>query len=201
MILEEAAYMDPKIVTDICVPLMQVKYTATLAISTPRDSQNYYSHFFKMKKADGVTPLFNRVQIGLACEACRASGKGSECPHRLNLQPAWKTGQDLARMLLTKEQFERESQGLFIEPHKPAFIPKFLSNWFNNEERMNYKYQQNAGIVFIAIDPSGGSTDQSEMSLVAATLNRNGEFVVSFLFLFFFSFVRLRRGGRRGRGR
>src|SRR4051812_37712082 len=102
MILEEAAFMPRELFEVVCVPLMGVDHTVTLGISTPDDENNYYSELFNIKTKDGEH-LFKVIPVGLACEACIASGKAEKCPHRSNVLPAWKSqeGQDLQRQLLS----------------------------------------------------------------------------------------------------
>lgn len=60
---------------EVIVPLLGVKDTAVLGISTPLDDTNFYSQMTEMKAEDGKTPLFNVITISLICEVCpRAPG-------------------------------------------------------------------------------------------------------------------------------
>jgi hypothetical protein len=84
VILEEAAFMDKAVFQAVCVPLLGVKDTALLAISTPDDEFNFYSELFEMKRPDGET-LFLLIPIGLACQDCME--EGLQCQHKLDKLP------------------------------------------------------------------------------------------------------------------
>lgn len=60
---EEAAYMDHKVFYEVLVPLMEVKGTATICISTPLGSSNFYSELTRVTDEKG-RPIFNVLQIG-----------------------------------------------------------------------------------------------------------------------------------------
>jgi len=60
---EEAAYMDDKVFYEVLVPLMEVKGTATICISTPLGSSNFYSELTRVTDEKG-RPIFNVLQIG-----------------------------------------------------------------------------------------------------------------------------------------
>ena len=82
VILEEAAHMDKKVFFEVVVPLLGVKHTAVLAISTPDDEFNYYTQLLELG-------LFKVIKIGLTCEACEAMGLA--CTHKIRRLPHWKT--------------------------------------------------------------------------------------------------------------
>jgi hypothetical protein len=60
---EEAAYMDRQVFYEVLVPLMEVKGTATICISTPLGSSNFYSELTRVCDEQG-RPIFNVQQIG-----------------------------------------------------------------------------------------------------------------------------------------
>lgn len=55
--------MDHKVFYEVLVPLMEVKGTATICISTPLGSSNFYSELTRVKDEKG-RPIFNVLQIG-----------------------------------------------------------------------------------------------------------------------------------------
>lgn len=89
VILEEASRLDRAVFTEVVVPLLGVKDTAVLAISTPLDENNFYSQMLEMTHNDGVTPLFNVISVSLICDECKQKElKGQlTCPHRQNEIP------------------------------------------------------------------------------------------------------------------
>ena len=55
--------MDDKVFYEVLVPLMEVKGTATICISTPLGSSNFYSELTRVTDEKG-RPIFNVLQIG-----------------------------------------------------------------------------------------------------------------------------------------
>lgn len=81
IILEEAAFIPPNLFKNSVVPLIGVRNTAVLGISTPQDELNYYNQLME-------TGLFKTIKIGLSCDECLS--KGIKCPHRRERLPFWK---------------------------------------------------------------------------------------------------------------
>lgn len=103
--------------------------------------------------------------MGLACDACSAAGKGEECSHKLASLPPWKSA-DRQRMLQTimgndTATFAREALGLVASSDHFIFKP-FVQRLSRN---LPFALVQNVGVVYLAIDPSGGGTG-SEYALV-----------------------------------
>ena len=98
--LEEAAFLDTEVFNQIIVPLLEMDTTALIGISTPQDSQNFYSEMFELKDATGQN-FFRTIRVSLVCQACQDAGKGSECTHNQDLIPPWKSAAklDLVRAL------------------------------------------------------------------------------------------------------
>lgn len=87
IILEEAAYIDPGFFYETVAPLLIVGNTTLLAISTLTSEINFYTRLMKMKDKVTNQPVFTFLSIELACAACKADGKASECVHMLHLVP------------------------------------------------------------------------------------------------------------------
>ena len=65
IILEEAAYVDPGFFYETVAPLLCMQQTCMLAISTLRDSFNFYTRLVKMRNKTTGDPLFSVVQVRL----------------------------------------------------------------------------------------------------------------------------------------
>ena len=91
VILEEAAFIAPEVWTEVVIPLIEVKNTALVAISTPLDSSNFYSTLVTMKD-ERDEPIFHVLEARAACEKCiQTLDDPSKCPH-VNLErPQWKS--------------------------------------------------------------------------------------------------------------
>ena len=164
IILEEASRLDEEVFTEVCIPLLGVSNTSLIAISTPMESENFFSQLLLAKKPNGM-PLFKNLQIQLICEACRAEKK-SECSHMANNLPSWKSA---ARGELVKElmknnmaMWEREQAGIITTSDTSAFDRKQVDALFTDA----FAFQDPAVVVqdarlYIAIDPSGGGFSQT----------------------------------------
>ena len=88
--LQEASRLDQEVFQEVVVPLLGVRDTALIGISTPLDANNFYSELVQSVKPDG-SPLFNVVTIRLLCEDCEKAGR-MQCPHNVDVPP-WKSSE------------------------------------------------------------------------------------------------------------
>jgi hypothetical protein len=156
VIMEEAAYIDPMIWEMICMPLLGVTGTVLLGISTPSSQDNFYAGLISRKRKDTGEDLFFLVLIGMACEDCRARGIASHCAHMRHMLPAWKDseGQKLLFDVLSESAYRQEAQGEQMKDRVPCFKPHEVDAlWKRKRKRIIGEH----GVVFIAVDPSGGS--------------------------------------------
>jgi hypothetical protein len=142
--------MDKQVFFQVVVPLLGVKHTAVLAISTPDDEFNYYTQLLELG-------LFKVIKIGLTCESCEAMGL--VCTHKIKRLPHWKTmtRQEMIQMVLASdpELCARETRGLVIST-KIFMIQRM---WILAlRERELYRLQNKAQVLHMGIDPSGGGT-------------------------------------------
>ena len=61
--------------------------TTLLAISTLTSEINFYTRLMKMRDKLTGLPIFTFLSVELACAACKAEGKASDCVHMLHLVP------------------------------------------------------------------------------------------------------------------
>lgn len=164
--LEEAAFLDTEVFNQIIVPLLEMDTTALIGISTPQDSQNFYSEMFELKDATGQN-FFRTIRVSLVCQACKDAGKGSECTHNQDLIPPWKSAAklDLVRALYgdNKDLMERESMGAITADADSVFAEKMIDTWMQMKP-----LQSDPNFFFTAVDPTGGG--QSYMAVVSLVL-------------------------------
>ncbi|KAK3237684.1 hypothetical protein CYMTET_52257 [Cymbomonas tetramitiformis] len=108
IILEEASRLDEAVFTEVIVPLLNVRDTALLAISTPLDENNFYSTLLRMKEPNSDEPMFYVLEVTLICPACAERGVKDVCEHRRELLPPWKS--DHRREEMTRMLFESQPQ-------------------------------------------------------------------------------------------
>ena len=61
--------------------------TTLLAISTLTSEINFYTRLMKMRDRVTGQPMFTYLSVELACAACKAEGRATECVHMLHLVP------------------------------------------------------------------------------------------------------------------
>ena len=68
-------------------PLLIMGNTTLLAISTLTSEINFYTRLMKMRDRVTGQPMFTYLSVELACAACKAEGRATECVHMLHLVP------------------------------------------------------------------------------------------------------------------
>ena len=150
--------------------------TALICISTPQDNLNFYSEMFTMKGPDGKE-LFRSIQVGLACAACLAAGKGDSCTHNEDEIPPWKSREkfDMIKSLYgdRKDLLLRESVGAITEDQSSLFPSHWVDLMFNNPSCLP---ESAARHVIVACDPNGGG--DSHMAIVSCVFNSGALHIV-----------------------
>lgn len=167
--LEEAAFLDLQVFFEIVVPLLEMETTALIAISTPQDKLNFYSEMFELRDNTGEL-FFRTIRVSLVCDKCKAAGKGSECTHKQDLIPPWKSAAklDMVRALYADQSdlMQRESMGAITDDAKSLFesdkVVSFINEGYSLTSRPRY--------VFMAMDPNGGGT--SHMAIVSVVFDK-----------------------------
>lgn len=154
IVCEEAAFIPAATYFNIILPLLSIAKSSFLCISTP--STEPYNHFSQMLNSGSVTKL----EVSLACEACRAAGVADACKHRADEIPAWSSeeAREWVKSIYgdrNKVQFMRESMGVNIQAG-PEVYPADRIHEFFAQPRVKLP-DQAIQHVFVAIDPAGGS--------------------------------------------
>jgi len=171
ILLEEAAFMPIKMFHEVIVPLLELETTALICISTPQDSNNFYSMMFEMVDAAG-DKLFNQIQISMVCEDCKLSAHPEKCTHMKHLLPKWKSGgkQDMVRQIYgdNTEDMLRESMGVTTNDSNSLFQDDWLDLF---TKRAPYTSPATPRVIFVACDPNGGGS--SQMAIVSLYQDSN----------------------------
>ena len=153
-----------------CSILTEMDATALICISTPQDNLNFYSEMFTMKGPDGKE-LFRSIQVGLACAACLAAGKGDSCTHNEDEIPPWKSREkfDMIKSLYgdRKDLLLRESVGAITEDQSSLFPSHWVDYMFNNTSALPASAVRH---IIVACDPNGGG--DSHMAIVSCAFVR-----------------------------
>jgi hypothetical protein len=157
IILEEAAFISTDVWTEVVIPLIEVKNTALIAISTPLDASNIYSTLINMKDENNNS-VFEVLEARAACRVCiETLPDPSKCPHVQLERPSWKSKekQKVVRALYAgnEQTMMRESLGVVTEGASGVFLRKQIQQVFESDRRtipVDTKH------IYIAIDPNGG---------------------------------------------
>lgn len=170
-ILEEAAFINPDVVTKVITPLLSVDNSVIMGISTPdsENDQNYYNRFmdFEHPSRPGEQ-MFKVIKLALACDDCVDAGKASECTHRSHLLPPWKSSGTMRRVAVLMDNaklHQQENMGM-LQPSTKYLFPPHLIKKMQKLERQDWEGHK-PQIVYIGIDPSGGGNSNYAMASTA----------------------------------
>jgi len=104
IVLEEAAYCDAGLISEVIVPLLSMQSSCLLCISTLLESGNHYSKMFALTDSIGK-PLFETMSITLVCDECLKSDCPEKCTHKMSEMPRWlsSTKMETVRSLLSDD--------------------------------------------------------------------------------------------------
>jgi len=163
-----------------------MKNTALIALSSPGDSDNYYSQLIETKGEDGDS-WFKVVQAIMVCSECRklARDKQIMCQH-VPHTAHWLSKRKFERLKLLYKHAPatalREYGGMVVSDHAPCFNPDHVAMFSEGRAVVT---QSAPDFIYVAADPSGGGP--SHCAVVSGFFNRDGKFVVSTLLLFYSS--------------
>ena len=178
IILEEAAFIANDVWQEVVIPLIEVKNTALIAISTPLDSSNYYSTLVNMKDDRGEN-VFEVLQARAACALCIETLEDpSKCPHVQLERPEWKSKekQQIVKALYqgNSQVMMRESLGVVTEGKDGVFLKNCIKHLFGRPTEV---LEPSAQQVYIAVDPSGGGPSHFA---VASVVRHQGQMQVRY---------------------
>ena len=194
IVCEEAAYMDPQVFYEVVVPLLGMRDTALIAISTILDPSNFYTKLVDMVDSDGV-PLFDVRKFELVCDACRKTKTPWRCTHMTDTMPPWlsEDKHHKIRAFLPEELVGRETMGVTMSDATKAFSDEYIelfesgtgvslpeglgfngADLFNNGVLFNPRSSQPPAAsdapqfsIYTAVDPNGGGLSEYAVASIA----------------------------------
>lgn len=149
IILEEAAVLPVAIMQEVVVPLLRMKDSTMLGISTVKGDENFFSTLFEMKD-EHDHPIFKSIAITRVCAPCHALGL-SECAHAAQA-PSWHSSQ--REMIIKKlmendaDLYTNEAVGIVTTTNQSALDPEAVAR-FTRRVFPGYT-------VYTIVDPNGG---------------------------------------------
>ena len=179
MIVDEAAHVDPDLFFKVIAPILQLRNTALLALSSPEGDSNYYSQFISMAEGEeGEEPLFKVVDCILMCDECKKLERAEavKCNHVKQDAP-WLSARHTNKLKrLYKNNpalYAREMLGMIVSDYKPCFRQQDVEVCFNLE---HVNLRSSPPYLFTAVDPNGGGP--SHMAMCTGYFDAEGNLVV-----------------------
>ena len=173
--LDEAAYASSDLAFETIFPLLEMKNTAFVAISTVLDQFNFFSKLLALKDEDGED-FFDVIMVDTTCDSCKRKlpqRQWKDCTHiNDTVLPPWKSKDKYmrAKILQTADpnagRNARESMGLVEGDYKRALNDEYVHRTFDSATRRTKNVERHPKRVYIAIDPDGGGAG-SRMSVVS----------------------------------
>ena len=181
IIIDEAAHIDPALFFKTILPILQMKNTALLALSSPEGNDNYYSRLINLRDETTGEPFFRVKNCFMICEACRKLEKEEQikCTH-VKQTAHWLSSKKGARLrsLYSADPSTaiKEFGGIIDDSYNPCFAREDVELCFGLAP---YNSRSSApGLIVIACDPNGGGP--SELALCSAYFAaEDASFVVS----------------------
>lgn len=189
--------MDPQVFYEVVVPLLGLRDTAMIAISTILDPSNFYTKLIDMKDGEGQG-LFDVQKFELVCAACKATDTPWKCTHMTETMPPWlsEDKHNKIKRFLPPELVGRETMGITMSDSTRAFEGKLVQAFdamepvqlpgnYSDDVRSRLKGNEphtrlNASecasyCIYTAVDPNGGGVSEYA---VASILFAGGNHVV-----------------------
>lgn len=171
--VEEAAFIDTGVFFEVIVPLMGVKGTATICISTPRGPDNFYSELTEVRDERGRR-IFKVRHI------------------RGGRPPPWKPEENRPRIraIYAQQQalYKQEAEGEIMGAQDNAAFHEERLKRFFERPRLRPPYPINDNMIYVAVDPNNGMSSgvaTSETAVVSFTISHGRLVVRSLLALGF----------------
>lgn len=177
IIIDEAAYVDPGMFWAGIAPLLGVRNSTVIGITTP-SSAGMFQTLQNLRLDDG-RPLFAVETVSLVCDACRAAGKDDSCTHNSAAMPSWKTQRRGIMDALYKASGRegigaQENRGVLIDGRQFVFRRDGIEYLEKREPQT--LHAGDAPVIVVGVDPAyDGKT--SEYAMCGVTFV-DGEVVV-----------------------
>ncbi len=171
--------MDPKLFFKTIIPILSMKNTCLLCLSSPEGDSNYYSQLMNLKREGSDENFFNVIECFKICKACRKLDRVTQikCDHIKNTahwlsQPKMTELKTLYKA--SPEDAIREFGGIVISDHMPALVKDHVMKAFSLPV---VDTVSTPPMLITTCDPSGAGP--SMLSISTGYQNAAGEFVVS----------------------
>lgn len=160
----------------IIVPLLEVRDTVLVAISTLVDQWNFFSVLMELKDAKGEN-VFNVYRQQLVCARCMNRRDPGKCTHNDHMIPPWKSKRQVetARLIFGDDTAARDSESLgLVGNNTGSVFPAKSIKALREAPLYNYLETRDAPpkFVFVACDPNAGGPDHTAIVAIAYMMGR-----------------------------
>jgi hypothetical protein len=155
LLLEEAGHISDAMLRINVVPMMLVKNTAVIAITTPGSEDAFFSQLISRKAPDG-RPYFKYISMGLICDLCLRLGRTCVPAHVKISLPHFRSSADqemAERLLGDNDDARRELSGIVGNTNRQYLFRDHLKLFKMLPE---YTLQYPLDVLYVGVDPSGG---------------------------------------------
>ncbi len=181
LIIDEAAHISEQLFFKTLVPILSMRYTSLLALSSPEGTENYFSRMLTLKNKEDDSDFFQRVDCYQICNACLRLPDRAEqikCTHVKN-SAHWLSQASMRKLRAlyeaNPEDAIREFGGVSVSDHKPVIDQQHMHRFVTKQRWLQRSPPRR---VFICVDPNGGGN--SHMAIVSGFYASPSELVVSF---------------------
>lgn len=202
--MDEGAFIDPNVFFNVIVPMLSVRFTTLMCITSPQSMENWYTKVIRYKDENGE-PLVTSAEFRNVCPKCRLNDPRDwpKCTHVSSIPDAdhksieqtnkWNKVYEAHGL---EEVAQRENLGIVTENEHCCFNPFNVERCFSDIMRspLDKSIIQSGYIssLYCCIDPNGGSMNCSytAMSIGYKNLNPNdGQVSVSYFLFYSFFFT------------
>ena len=161
-----APLTSPQVFAEVCAPLLAMKRSAMICISTLRGADNHYTamtrRFIDMEK-EGERSPFRIMSVDMICDTCRESAHPENCRHtNPDDIPPWQSSENrqTASLLIQGSGDHaalvgREMLGVSCDSLERAFERDSVWKLFNNPRTPPPPHPTN---LVVGVDPNGGGS-------------------------------------------
>lgn len=166
-VVDEASRVPGDIISEVIAPMLRVKNTVLIMLSTNLGKENHYSKLFDKAKGE-FEPLFLKKQVDLMCANCKAAKKDpSECNHNEHRNPSWLSGASKKRakfFMQSQAMYAREVLGVVTSDEDGVFDKDDLEYVFS-QPRVDVKFDPTYLIVSY-VDIGAGVSETGIVSVI-----------------------------------
>lgn len=166
----------------IVVPLLEVKDTVLVAISTLVDQWNFFSVLMELKDPKGEN-VFNVYRQQLVCNRCLNRKNPEKCTHNDHMVPPWKSKRQVetARLIFGDDTGALKSESLgLVDGNTGSVFSAVGIKGLRSAALYDHTQCKDSPpkFVFVACDPNAGGPDHTALVAIAYI---NGRMVVRVL--------------------